>query len=152
MKSSIRLASSAGNSEISRKDETCRSGSTSRCVSAFGLMSRIATKPSAARTWSPSRASVQKRQSSGSEDPLLRGAACPDAQQLADLPAHEPGRVVVAVAAAGPVEEHDVLASDLRAPASEARRAGVLAQALAALSLDLGRDGVRRRGRRARPR
>src|SRR6476659_2275735 len=136
----MRLASSGENSPTSRKVSTCRSGITSRCVSAFGLMSRIATKPSAARTWSPSRATVQKRQSSGSEDPLLRGAACPDAHQLADLPAHEPGRVV-AVAAAGPVEEHDVLASDLRAPASEARRAGVLAQALAALSLDLGRDG-----------
>ena len=58
---------------MSRKVSTCRSGITSRCVSApAGVMSRIATKPSALRTWSPSRYSRQKRQSSGSEDPLLR--------------------------------------------------------------------------------
>ena len=36
-------------------DGTCRSGRTSRCVSACGLMSRMATKPSVAATWSPSR-------------------------------------------------------------------------------------------------
>ena len=55
MKSSIRFASSGGNSAISWNDSTCRSGRTSRCVSAWGLMSRIATKPSVAATWSPSR-------------------------------------------------------------------------------------------------
>ena len=38
-------------------------GSTRRCVSAFGLMSRIATKPSASCTWSPSATSRQNRQS-----------------------------------------------------------------------------------------
>ena len=47
----------------SRKVSTCRSGMTSRCVSAFGAMSRTATKPSATWTWSASRTSRQKRQS-----------------------------------------------------------------------------------------
>src|SRR4029079_14746257 len=119
----MRFASSAGNSEISRNDATCRSGSTSRCVSAFGAMSRIATKPSTACTWSPSRTSVQKRQSSGSANPLLRDLGAANAHELAHRRVDEPRRVVVAVAAAGPVDEHDVLAPALLAPAVEARPA-----------------------------
>ena len=59
-----------------------------------------ATKPSAARTWSPSRTSVQKRQSSGSADPLLGDRRAADAHELADRRVDEPRRVVVAVAAA----------------------------------------------------
>src|SRR5205807_9261593 len=117
MNSSIRFASSAGNSEISRKLGMWRSGITSRCVSAFGLISRIATKPSAAWTCSPSRASSQKRQSSGSENPLLRDGLAANGHELADGSAHEPRRVVVAVPAAGAVDEHDVLAAELRPPA-----------------------------------
>src|SRR5262249_24121758 len=54
-KSSIFFTSSGENSQISRNVGTCRSGMTSRCVSARGLMSRTATKPSPLRTWSPSR-------------------------------------------------------------------------------------------------
>src|SRR5579864_9048468 len=94
----------------------CRSGMTSRCVSACGLMSRMATKPSMAATCSPSRKSLQKRQSSGSEDPLLRDPRAADADQLADRCVDEPGRVVVAEAAAGAVDENDVVAADLRRP------------------------------------
>src|SRR4029079_12333974 len=152
MNSSMSLASSAANSPTSRKVSTWRSGITSRCVSAFGLMSRTATKPSAARTWSPSRTSWQKRQSSGSEDPLLGHAARPHADELAELASHQPGRVVVAVDAARAVDEYDVLASHLRAPALEARHPRVLTQARAALALDVRRDGVGGRRRRPRPR
>src|SRR4051795_10173932 len=128
MKSSMRFASSAGNSKTSRKDETCRAGSTSRCVSAFGAMSRMATKPSAARTWSPSRTSVQKRQSSGSADPLLGDRLAADAHQLADRGIDEPRRVIVAVTPARPVDEHEVLTAELLAPAGEARGARGLSQ------------------------
>src|SRR5687768_5373670 len=107
----MRFASSGENSATSLKVSTWRSGRTRRCVSAFGLMSRIATNPSPLLTWSPSRASRQKRQSSlGSEDPLLRDGLGADPNELSDrcLRAHEPRRVVVAVAAARTVDEHDV--------------------------------------------
>ena len=53
-KRSMRPASSSGKSSTSRNVSTWRSGRTRRCVGAFGAMSRIATKPSAAWTWSPS--------------------------------------------------------------------------------------------------
>src|SRR5256885_8497622 len=138
----MRLSSSAGNSEISRKLGMWRSGITSRCVSAFGLMSRIATNPSAAWTWSPSRASSQKRQSSGSENPLLRDGLAPNGHELADAAAHEPRRVVVAVPAPRAVDEHDVLAAELRPPALERRPARALAQSGSSLSLDLTRHRV----------
>src|SRR3954454_23490422 len=115
-------------------------------------MSWTATKPSAARTWSPSRTSWQKRQSSGSENPLLGHAARPDADELAALASHQPGRIVIAVPAARAVDEDDVLAPYLRAPALEARNPRMLAQALAALALDVRRDAVGGRGRRPGPR
>src|SRR5690242_15382159 len=147
----MRFPSSAGNSEISRNDSTCRSGMTSRCVSAFGLMSRMATKPSEELTWSPSRKSWQKRQSSGSENPLLRDRSPTHWNELADLAAKEPGRVVVAVAAARAIDEDDILASDLRAPAFEAGEARLLAQARAPLALDVGGNRVSGRGGGAGP-
>jgi hypothetical protein len=55
MKSSIAFVSWELNAEISLKLATWRSGMTSRWTGARGLMSRIATKPSVALTWSPSR-------------------------------------------------------------------------------------------------
>src|SRR6266508_866669 len=122
MKSSIRLSSSAGNSPISRNVGTCRSGITRRCVSARGLMSRTATRPSVFATWSPSRTSLQKRQSSGSEDRLLRHGRAAHPHELADRCVDEPRRVVVAVATPRPVDEHDVLRADLPPPAREAGR------------------------------
>src|SRR5690349_5092952 len=148
----MRSDSSAGNSEISRNESTCRSGMTSRCVSALGLMSRMATKPSEELTWSPSRKSWQKRQSSGSENPLLRDRSPKHGNELADLAAQEPRRVVVAVTAARSIDEDEILAADLRAPAFEAGEARLLAQAGAPLPLDLGLNRVRSRGDGARPR
>src|SRR5215470_12836303 len=113
---------------MSRNVSTCRSGITRRCVSAWGLMSRIATKPSAALTCSPSRNSLQKKQFSASDDPLLRDGRSADADELADLPAHEPRRVVVAVAAARPVDENEVVTLELRAPVALTGAARLLAQ------------------------
>src|SRR5215470_12661437 len=141
----MRCDSSAGNAEISRKLATCRSGSTSRCVSAFGAMSRIATKPSAAWRWSPSRTSWQKRQSSGSEDPLLRDGAGTDPDDPADRGLDEPRRVVVAVASAGAVDQHLVLLADLAPPPPHAGQPGDLSEAGAALPLAIGRHRIRSR-------
>src|SRR5919206_3664758 len=120
MKASIRFASSAEKEPTSLNVSTWRSGITSRCVSALGAMSRIATNPSPRATWSPSRARRQKRQSSGSADPLLGHLGAADADELAHRRGDEPRRVVVAVPAAGPVDEHHVLAADLPAPAGVA--------------------------------
>src|SRR6266545_2488203 len=99
MKSSIALVSCELNAEMSLNVSTCHSGMTSRWTGARGWMSRMATKPSVALTWSPSRKSLQKRQSSasGSEDPLLDDGARADANEVADRRVHEPGRVVGAV-------------------------------------------------------
>ena len=64
------------------------------------------------RTWSPSRVRACRRGSqSGTDDPLLRRP--PRARTRTSSPTgrvDEPGRVVVAVAAAGAVDEHHVLA------------------------------------------
>src|SRR5919205_2105738 len=109
-------------------------------------MSRIATKPSVFATWSPSRTSRQKRQSSGSEDPLLGDVCAAHAHEGADGPVDAPRAVVVAVAAAGPVDEDGVLAADLRPPPREARRVRVGAQAGASLLLHRRPNGVRGRG------
>src|SRR3954465_6711861 len=148
----MRLASSGGNSPVSRNESTCRSGSTSRWVSACGLMSRIATNPSPALTWSPSRTSRQKRQSSRSEHALLGDRRAADADELAHRRVHEPRRVVVAVAAAGTVDEHAVIGTDLLTPAREAGLVGHRPQARAALALHGRRDGVTRRRLGAGPR
>src|ERR1044072_5910880 len=145
----MRFASSGGNSEISRKLDTCRSGSTSRCVSAFGAMSWMATKPSPACTWSPSRTSSQKRQSSGSADPLLGDLGAADADEVAHPAVDEPRRIVVAVAATRPVDEDDVLAPEFPAPADEGGDGGRLREPRAPLPLHLCRDRVGGRGRRS---
>ena len=148
-----RFASSGGNSPTSRNVSTCRSGRTSRCVSAFGSMSRIATKPSAARTWSPSRTSLQKRQSSGSEDTLLRdgarrgrGRARRPARRRATASSRRRSRGRAGRRARCP-----------RAPSFAAQRArhGLVrqrAQPRAALLLHGRRHGVARGGRRPGPR
>src|SRR5829696_5216632 len=105
---------------MSRKVSTCRSGRTSRCVSACGLMSRTATNPSPFATWSPSRASRQKRQSArrlGSANALLGHGGAADADELTDPRIDGPRRVVGAVAAPRPIYEDDVLPADLRLPA-----------------------------------
>ena len=116
-----------------RRRGTCRRGApgcTSTCTGACGLMSLIATNPSPRCTWSPSRTSVQKRQSSrcGGKDSLLGDRGGPNADELADRRVDEPRRVVVAVAAAGPVDEHDVVLPSFALPAP-LRRARARARA-----------------------
>ena len=55
------------------------------------------------------------------KDPLLGDGRRADADELADRRVDEPRRVVVAVAAAGSVDEHDVLAAELALPAAQRR-------------------------------
>src|SRR5581483_3574830 len=138
MKSSMRLSSAAVNSAMWWKLSMCRSGMTSRCVGAWGLMSRMATKPSVAATWSPCRYSVQKRQSSGTANPILGHVDAADGDELAHRSVDEPRRVVVAVAAAGTVDEHDVVAAHLGVPPRAGCLVGQLAQARASFSLRRG--------------
>src|SRR6188508_1849350 len=122
----MRAASSSGNASTSRNVSTWRSGRTSRCVSAIGAMSRIATKPSARETWSPSATSRQKRQPSRGDgnDPLLRETDGSRGNEAADLGVDEPWRVVVPVSAPGPVDEDEVGRAELRAPAPPAELVG----------------------------
>src|SRR5919198_60638 len=148
----MRFASSGANSPISRKLGTWCSGITSRWTSARGLMSLMATNPSADATWSPSRYSRQKRQSSASDDPLLRHARAADADELPDLGVNEPRRVIVAIASAGPVDEDDVLAADLPPPPLAARRVGGCTEAAAPLLLHRRRNWIAPSGRGAGPR
>src|SRR5215210_3071286 len=107
-------------------------------------MSSIATNPSAARTCGPSRTRLQKRHSSGSEDPLLDHRAAANADEAPDLRLriHEPRRIVVAIAASRTVDEDDVLAAEFPAPAREARLVGERTQACTPLPLHLHRNRV----------
>src|SRR6266851_5475324 len=105
-------------------------------------MSRIATKPSAFATWSPSWTSRQKRQSSGSENPLRRDTGPADTDELSDRRLDEPGRVIVPVAAAGPINEDDVICTDLLTPAHETRRLRRRAQPGAPILFHVGCDRV----------
>src|SRR5438067_8926396 len=127
---------------MSRKVSTWRSGMTSRWSSAFGLMSRMATNPSVFATWSPSRYSRQKRQSSGSEDSLLGDRPRAHAHELADRSVEEPRRIVVAVAAPGPVDEDDVLRAELGAPPGERCRVRGGTQTRAAVLLHGRRNWI----------
>src|SRR6266508_3649745 len=115
-------------------------------------MSRMATTPGPFATCSPSRYSLQKRHSSGSEDPLLGHRAGPHADELTHGRVHEPRRIVVAVAPARPVHQHGTLVPDLAAPALEARLLRELAEPRAPLALDLlgNRVVARSDGSRAR--
>src|SRR5436190_8953936 len=148
----MRRISSGANCSTSRNVSTCRSGITSRCVSAWGLMSRIATKPGAVATWSPSLYKRQNRQSSGSEDPLLRDCCAADTKELPDRPVDEPRRIVVAVAAAGAIDEDRVLSADLRPPALHRRRTRGRTEPCAALLLHLRRYRIAFSGHGSRPR
>jgi len=62
----------------------------------------------------------QKMQSSGSEDPLLRHGDRARPHELADRTVDQPRRIVVAVAATGPIDEDVVLGAELRLPARAA--------------------------------
>src|SRR5438094_2247090 len=138
----MRAASSPPKADTSRNVSTWCSGMTRTCTGACGLMSLIATSPSAAWMWLPSRASLQKRQSSrcSGKDPLLGDAIGSDAHELADRRVDEPRRVVVAVASARAVDEHHVL--DLRPPTLDAELVRERAQTGAALLLDACGHGI----------
>src|SRR4051794_14392238 len=148
------LASFAENSPTSRNVSTWCSGMINRCTFARGLMSWIATNPFALFTYAPSRAIEQKRQSSrcNGKDPLLRDLRRANADELADPRVDEERRVVVTVPAAGAVDEHRVLRTELRAPARELLLVRERAQSCAALLLHLRRNRVVAGGHRARAR
>src|SRR4051812_41707033 len=114
-------------------------------VSACGLMSLIATKPLVLATYAPSRTISQNRQSSrcDGKDPLLRDCLRPDTDELAHRRIDEERRVVVPVAAARAVDQHDVSVAELRVPAAELQLARERAQARAALLLLARRNRVR---------
>src|SRR3954467_1738036 len=117
----MRLDSLASKASTSRKVSTWRSGSTSTCTGACGLMSWIATKPFALCTYAPSRAMLQKRQPSRCDgnDSLLRYAPPANANERAYGRVDGKRRVVVPVPAPGSIDEHDILLADLRAPAAD---------------------------------
>ena len=71
---------------------------------------------------------------------------------LADGSVDQPRRVVVSVAAAGAIDEDDVICADLLTPARETRRIRRCAQPGAPILFHVGRDGVVSRGDRSRPR
>src|SRR5690349_6022349 len=110
-------------------------------------MSRMATKPSVERTWSPSATRRQKRQfgSGGNGHHSLVGHAHRTRpHHLADRAVYKPRRVVVGVAATRLVEQDDVLASEATLPARAARRVGGSAKPRAPVLLHRRRDELRR--------
>ena len=141
----------AESSPMSRNVSRCRSGMTSTWTSAFGLMSSIAMKPSARLTTvagssprdDPAEDAV--RVAHAARIPSSVTARAAHADELADRRVDEPRRVVVAVAPAGPVDEHDVLGADLLAPAAQARVVRERAQPGAALLLHRASGPGRRR-------
>src|SRR6185436_9163747 len=149
----MRFASSASNSEMSRNVSTCRSGRTRRWTGAFGLMSSTATNPSAALTCSPSRTSVQKRQSGcEANDSLLRDVVGPYADELTLRRLDEPRRVVVAVASARPVDEDGFFAAQLPGPPPPAGFGGESTEPHAPLLLHSVRNAIVVCGSSPRPR
>src|SRR4051812_45370134 len=139
---------------MSRKVSTCFSGITSRCTSAWGLMSLIATNPFALRTYVPSLTMLQKRQSSrcDGKDALLGHGLCTNLDERADRSVDEEGGVVVPVAAAGPVDENGVERADLRVPPAQLELARQRPQPRAAVLLEGRGYRVVCRGDGARPR
>src|SRR5262245_58095276 len=112
------------------------------CTGACGLMSLIATNPFAWCTYAPSRAMSQKRQPSSrfAKNTLLHHARATHRHELADRSVDQPRRVVVAVAAARPVDEHRVGRADLRVPAADAELVRERAQPRSPFLLDRRRD------------
>src|SRR6266576_4922094 len=140
----MRFDSFASKASTSRKVSTWRSGITRTWTGAFGLMSLIATKPLPLCTYAPSRAMLQKRQSSCcfGNDSLLGDPGGADAHERADGRVDQPGRVVVAVPAARAVDEHRVFSTELAEPAAEAEVVRERAQARATFLLHLRGDRV----------
>src|SRR5881409_2350565 len=117
-------------------------------------MSLIATNPFAFRTYVPSRTMLQKRQSSGGDGKysLLGHGPRTDLHELADRCVHEERRVVVAIAATGPVDEHRVALAHLRPPAAQLELVRERPKPCASVLLHRGRDRVVGGGGRPRPR
>src|ERR1044072_9358657 len=115
-------------------------------------MSSIATNPSAALTCSPSRTSLQKRQSGcDANDALLRDVVRAGPDELALRRVEEPGGVVVAVSTPWAVDEHRLLPAHLPWPTPPAGIRRRRSQACAPLLLHGRGDAVFVRGQRARP-
>src|SRR5437868_6086204 len=114
-------------------------------------MSWIATNPFDLATYVPSRTMSQNKQVSrgNGKDPLLGDGLRTYADELPQRRVDEERRVVVAVAAARPVDQDDVFAAELAAPAPLLELARECAQARTAVLLRCRRDRVGRR--RARP-
>src|SRR6187551_715741 len=149
----MRFASSLSNSCTSRNVSMCRSGSTSRCTGAFGLMSSMATNPSPALTCSPSRTSLQKRQSGcDANDSLLGDVVRLHPHELPLRAVDEPGRIVVAVASPRTVDQHRLLVSELSGPPATARLRREGAEPGTPLLLYGGRYAVVIRGAGSGPR
>ena len=89
-------------------------------------------------------------QAASARIPSLRDRPRAHPYELADGRLHEPRRVVGAVAAARPVDQHHVVGADLRVPASAAGLVRERAQARAPLLLHLWWHDVLRRRPRAR--
>src|SRR5581483_7817492 len=95
----------------------------------------------------------QKRQWScrDGKDSLLGDRLGTDSDERPDGRLDEERRVVVAVAAAGAIDEHGVLAAELRPPPPLLELARQRTQAPAPLLLHARRDDVGARGARSRP-
>ena len=120
MNSSMRLPRRAGWG--SRGRSTWRSGRTSRWVAGLGMMSRSRRSRRPTRRRRPrGRGDRRGTPPSCGEHPLVGHRRATDANELADRDGgiEEPWRIVVAVASPGAVDEHRILASDLRPPARE---------------------------------
>src|SRR2546430_17457432 len=87
---------------------------------------------------------LQKRQSSGCDGTdALRGQRLgPHLDEFAERSLDEEGRVVVAVAAAGPVDEDGVASAQLGLPTASLELVRELAEVCAAFLLDGGADTV----------
>ena len=139
-------ASSAGKSPTSRNVSTCRSGRTRRCVGAFGR--DVADRDEAIRRVDviavPRRAGRRgsRDQAATASTPSSATATARALTKLADGAVHEPGRVVVRIPAAGPVDEHPVDAPDARLPAATRELVGERTEPCAPLPLDGGRNRV----------
>ena len=121
MKSSICFASSGASSAMSRNDSMWRSGMTSRCV---GRPRRdVADGDDTGRGRDVIALTVER-----AEEAVGQAATTPSSDtsrprtrtSSPTCAVDEPRRVVVAVAASWPVDEHDVVGAELRAASARA--------------------------------
>src|SRR3954452_4215870 len=115
-------------------------------------MSSIATNPFALCRYVPACAMLQNRQPSCGfgTDPLLRHLRRARSHEGTHRCIDEPRRVIVAVAAPGPVHEHLLRRTELRPPPARAQLVRERAEPPATLLLHGSRHGVVGSGHRAR--